>query len=106
KNSSTIITRNRAADATHSATVARLRPGMRPSSRTGIIRALAGNRDIMRMALSQARAGDADEARARSQCFEIRRPDITHRSPKPSGKLVQYACNRSLVWHLPFNAFG
>src|SRR5690606_7249399 len=69
------------------------------------IRALTRDRHVMRMALAQASAGDANEARLFLECLDVGSAHVTHRRLEAAGELVQYACNRALVGNLALDTF-
>ena len=70
-----------------------------------IVRAFAGDRDVMDVAFAQARVGDADELRLLVEFGEVAGADIAHRGAKAAGELVQHVADRALVGHLAFDAF-
>ena len=60
----------------------------------------------MRMALSQAGAGDPDKLTVRSQVFDRLRPAVAHTAAQAADHLENGVCQRSLVRHPAFDAFG
>src|SRR5919197_407084 len=68
-----------------------------------VIRRLLRDRHVVRMALAQARARDADEARL-LELVDRRRAAVAHRLPQPADELVQDGRQRPLVRHPPLDA--
>src|ERR1700733_6845139 len=69
-----------------------------------IIRGFAGDGDVVDVALTQARAGDAYELRLLVELGEVSRADIAHRRAKPAGELMHDVADRALVGHLALDA--
>src|ERR1043166_2693828 len=70
----------------------------------GIIRALARDRHVVDVALAQARAGDAHEARLVAELGEARGADVAHGGAQAAGELMQHGRDRALVGHLTLDA--
>src|SRR6059058_3984539 len=66
----------------------------------GIIRAFAGDGDVVDVAFAQAGSGDAYELRLVMEFGEVFRPDISHRRPEATGELMHDVGDRTLVRHL------
>src|SRR5262249_37727082 len=71
-----------------------------------IIRALAGDRNIVHVALAHAGAGNAHELRLLVQLAQVLRTDIAHGGAQPAGELVQHRRHRAFVRYLALDAFG
>src|SRR5262249_45181848 len=70
-----------------------------------IVRALAGDGDVVGVALVQAGAGDAHELGLGVQLGERAGADIAHGGAQAAGELVQHGRGRALVRHLAFDPF-
>src|SRR5581483_6232302 len=70
-----------------------------------IVRALAGDAHVMHVALTQSRRRDANKLRFLMELGEVLGADITHRRAQATGELVQHGGDRTLVGHLPLDAF-
>src|SRR2546426_3312894 len=81
-------------------------PSGRDLTLARIVRALAGDRHVVHVALAQSRTGDAQEPRLVVQLGERPRADVTHRRAQAAGELMQHGCRRALVGHLTLDAFG
>ena len=57
----------------------------RPSGPAGIIRAFAGDGDVVDVAFAQARAGDPHELRLVVELGQVSRADISHRRTQAAG---------------------
>src|SRR6478672_410485 len=81
--------------------------GRSGSGRTSaaIVRCLLRDRHVVRMALAQARGGDADELGA-LHLVDRRRAAIAHRLAQPADQLVQDRRDRPLVGNAPFDSLG
>lgn len=75
------------------------------SGSAGIIRAFAGNRDVMGVAFTKSGVGYAYKGGAVAEIGKVAPADITHSGFQAARKLVQNAGHRSFVRHLPFDAF-
>src|ERR1700722_14968248 len=71
------------------------------SGSAGIVRAFAGNRDVMGVAFTKSGIGYAHEGSAFAEISEIATANITHSGFQAARKLVQHARHRSFVWNLP-----
>src|SRR5919197_1411899 len=70
-----------------------------------VIRRLLRDRDVVRVALAQPRAGDADEARV-LEVLDRGRAAVAHRLPQAADELVEDAAERPLVRHLALDPLG
>lgn len=75
------------------------------SGSAGIVRAFAGNRDVMGVAFTKSGVGYAYKGGAFPEVGKIARTDITHSGFQAARKLVKHTRHRSFVWNLPFDAF-
>ena len=58
------------------------------------------------MALTQSRAGHADEARVALHLFDSSGADVAHRLAQPADELIDHVRQRPLVRHAPLDALG
>src|SRR5919197_2108041 len=77
----------------------------RATTSAPVIRRLLRDRDVVRMALAQASARDADEARV-LELLDRGRAAVAHRLPEAADELVEDAAQRPLVGHLPLDSLG
>src|SRR3954451_6840423 len=75
------------------------------SSGAAVIRCVLRDRDVVRVRLTQPRAGDPDEARL-LQRLDRRRAAVAHRLAEPADYLMEHACDRPLVGDASFDPFG
>src|SRR5581483_4429521 len=75
------------------------------SSRAAIVRRVLRDRDVVRVRLAQAGAGDADEPRLLHR-LDRRRAAVAHRLPEAADELVQHAGERALVRHASLDPLG
>src|SRR5436305_3841668 len=66
----------------------------------GVIRAFAGDGDVVDVAFAQAGCGDAHELRLLTELGKVFRPDISHRRPQAARELMHDVADRALVRHL------
>src|SRR5256885_6651259 len=66
----------------------------------GVIRAFAGDGDVVDVAFAQAGSGDAHELRLLTELGKVFRPDISHRRPQAARELMHDVADRALVRHL------
>src|SRR5688572_8818636 len=71
-----------------------------------VVRALARDRDVVRVALGHARAADAAEPGLLSQRFDVLRPAVAHAGAQAAHELVDEIAERPAVRHAAFHAFG
>src|SRR6266853_4773218 len=69
----------------------------------GVIRAFAGDGDVVDVAFAQAGSGDAHELRLLMELGKVFRPDISHRRPQAAGELMHDVADRALIRYLPLN---
>src|SRR5215218_5382034 len=74
----------------------------RTSALASIVRRFLRDRDRVRVALTEAGAGDPDEFRL-LQRFERRRAAVTHGLPDPSDELLEDVSERPLVRDAPLD---
>jgi hypothetical protein len=67
-----------------------------------IVRALAGDGDVVDVALAKSGAGDAHEARLLLELRNRFRPDIAHGGAQAPGELVHDRRRRTAIGRLPF----
>src|SRR6185437_6480832 len=72
-------------------------PASRSHPRGMIIRAFAGDGDVVDMAFAQARAGDAHEARLALEFGDGLRADVAHGGAQAAGELVDDGADRAAV---------
>src|SRR5690606_3833039 len=75
-----------------------------PLRRAGVVRAFAGDGDVVGVAFAPTRRGNAHEGRLLAELREIGRTDIAHRGTQAARELMQHAGHRTLVGYLPFDA--
>src|SRR3954465_4344432 len=80
------------------------RSGCRSKS-ARIVRAFAGDRDVMGVAFTKSGVGYAHKGGAFAEIGKVATTDITHSGFQPARKLVQHSRHRSFVRNLPLNAF-
>src|ERR1700681_4519151 len=78
----------------------------RRSAPRRIVRALAGNGDVVDVAFAGAGAGDAHELRLLAQLLEVAGADVAHGGAEPTGELVQDIAEWALERHLPLDPLG
>src|SRR5579871_744881 len=70
-----------------------------------VVGSLAGDDDIVHVALAQAGAGDAHELRPLLKILDTSAAEVTHARLQATYELVHHGFQRSAVRHSPFNAF-
>src|SRR5690606_37959728 len=81
-------------------------PGGRRRSPAAVVRCMLGDRDVVRMRLAQAGAGDAHEAGVRLHVRDRRRAAVAHGHAQPADQLVQHVGDRALLGDTALDALG
>src|SRR5262249_25286179 len=69
-----------------------------------VVGSLLGDDNVVWMALAQARAGHADEARVALHLFDGGGADVTHRLAQPADELIDHIRQGPLIRHAPLDA--
>ena len=77
--------------------------GIRPH---GVVGRFAGDVDIVRVALAQARGGDAHELRGGAQRFNVGRAAVAHAGAETADHLIHRVGHRSAVRYAALDALG
>src|SRR3954466_18413 len=77
----------------------------RDATSTTVIRSLLGDRHVVGVALAEAGAGDANEARL-LELLDRRRAGVAHRLAQAADQLAEHRAHRPLVRDAALHAFG
>src|SRR5690606_28981482 len=69
-----------------------------------VVRRLAGDLDVVHVALARAGAGDADHDRLAAHLVDGRAADVAHGRAQPTGELVDDGAQRAAVRDPPLDA--